>query len=113
VLARWSSTAAEVARELCFHQRFEQRAERTRNATAAIEEGHRLTWEELNGRANKLAHCLRHTGVGPDVVVALFMRRGIDLLTSVLAVFKAGGAYLPLDPDNPAQRHFQVLNQSN
>jgi amino acid adenylation domain-containing protein len=112
MLVEWNSTATEVPRDMCFQQLFERQAAQTPNALAAIHDGHRLTYEELNGRANQLARYLRNTGVGPDVIVALFMRRGIDLLTAILAAFKAGGAYLPLDPDNPAQRHFQVLNQS-
>jgi amino acid adenylation domain-containing protein len=113
MLVEWNSTTAEAPREICFQQLFERQVAQTPNALAATYDDHRVTYQELNNRANKLAHYLHNTGVGQDVIVAVFMRRGIDLLTSILAVFKAGGAYLPLDPDTPAQRHFQVLNQSN
>lgn len=71
-----------------------------------------LSYAELNTRANHLAHYLQGLGVGPDVVVGLLAPRGIDFLTAMLAIFKAGGAYLPLEPRNPTARHAQILLQS-
>src|SRR5205085_736545 len=64
MLAEWNSTAAEVPRDICFQQLFEQQVAQTPNALAAIYDGHRLTYQELNNRANKVAHYLRNTGVG-------------------------------------------------
>jgi amino acid adenylation domain-containing protein len=64
----------------------------------------RLTYRELNTRANRVAHALRAQGVGPEALVGILLERGIDLVTCILGVFKAGGAYIPLDPAYPAER---------
>src|SRR5262249_8439134 len=113
MLVAWNSNAAELPSETCFQQLFELQVGQTPDAVATVEDDQQVTYQALNGRANILARHLRKAGVGPEVIVALFMQRGIDLLTSILAVFKSGGAYLPLDPANPAQRQFQLLDQSN
>src|SRR5262249_49189530 len=109
MLVSWNSNAAELSRETCFQQLFEQQVGQTPDAVATVEGDQQVTYQALNGRANNLARHLRKAGVGPEVIVALFMKRGIDLLTSILAVFKPGGAYMPLDPANPAQRQFQLI----
>jgi amino acid adenylation domain-containing protein len=77
---------------------------RTPLTTAVICEGERLSYRELHRRANQLAHLLRELGVGPEAVVAIAVERSFDMVISLLAVLKAGGAYLPLDPDYPAER---------
>jgi amino acid adenylation domain-containing protein len=74
--------------------------------------GIQLTYRELNRRANRLAHFLVDYGIGADDVVALLDERGLDLLTAIVAVLKAGAAYLPLDPHHPEERIAQVLQQS-
>jgi len=96
----------------CFQQLFEAQVRATPGKVAVEFNNESLTYDLLNRRANRLARLLIEQGVGPDVVVALFAERSIDLLTAILAVFKAGGAYLPLDPNYPAQRIAQVLEQS-
>ncbi|RKH00252.1 amino acid adenylation domain-containing protein, partial [Corallococcus sp. CA053C] len=111
ILVEWNDTAVDVPLESCFPQLFEQQVRKTPDAVAVVHEDERVTYRELNRRANRLAAHLRSGGVGPDDVVALLLERGVGLLTSILAVFKAGGAYLPLDPHHPAQRHLQVLGQ--
>ncbi|PTR44095.1 amino acid adenylation domain-containing protein [Rhodococcus sp. OK611] len=88
---------------------FDEQAARTPESVALVFEGHALTYAEFDARANRLARHLIADGVGPDTVVALAMRRSIDLLVAVYAVVKAGGAYLPLDPDHPAERTAHVL----
>src|SRR5262249_25589607 len=71
-----------------------------------------VTYAALNRRANRLARILVREGVGPEVLVAFLADRGIDLLTAILAVFKAGGAYLPLDLLHPPERLGQIIRQS-
>lgn len=88
----------------CLHQRFEQQAEQTPERVALIVEDQRLTYRELNHRANQLAHHLQQLGAGPEVIVALYLERSPELLITLLAILKAGSAYLPLDPTWPASR---------
>jgi amino acid adenylation domain-containing protein len=95
-----------------FAQRFEAQVERSPEAVAVVCEDEQLSYRELNQRANQLAHALRTVGVGPEMLVALLAERGIPLLLSILAVFKAGGAYLPLDPAHPESRLRHVVKQS-
>ncbi|MEO5732000.1 MAG: condensation domain-containing protein, partial [Byssovorax sp.] len=112
LLVTWNATFVDVPHDRSFQELFEAQVERTPQALAAVFGDQRLTYDELNRRANGLAHHLREVGVGPDVVVALLLERSLELLISILAVFKAGGAYLPLDPDYPSSRVLQVLEQS-
>ncbi|GLY53410.1 non-ribosomal peptide synthetase [Lentzea sp. NBRC 102530] len=86
------------------HELFEQWALRTPGAIAVSAAGESLTYAELDDRASRLAHFLAGRGVGPGVVTALCFERGVDLVVAELAVLKAGGAYLPLDPGYPADR---------
>ncbi|HWS54338.1 MAG TPA: amino acid adenylation domain-containing protein [Pyrinomonadaceae bacterium] len=112
VLVEWNRTGADFPREASFAQLFEAQAARTPDAVAARCDGRSLSYRELDERANGLAWQLAERGVGPDVVVGLLAERGLDFLAAVLAVFKAGGAYLPLDPLYPAPRVVQVVEQS-
>jgi amino acid adenylation domain-containing protein len=86
------------------HRLFEQQAGQTPDRIAVVCAGQRLTYAELNGRANELAHQLRRFGLGADVPVGLFLPRSLDLAVGVLGVLKAGGAWLPLDPNYPKDR---------
>jgi amino acid adenylation domain-containing protein len=112
LLAEWNDTRADFPLHECFQQHFERQAAATPDRVAVAHEGRSLTYAELNRRANRLARALARRGVGPDTVVALLAGRGVELLTAILGVFKAGGAYLPLDPEHPPQRWRQVLRQS-
>lgn len=94
------------------HRLFEAQVERTPNNTAIIFEGESLTYEELNQRANQLAHHLHSLNVGPDVAVGVMLDRSLDLLVALLGVVKAGAAYLPLDPAYPQDRLNYMLAQA-
>jgi amino acid adenylation domain-containing protein len=104
VLEEWNRTAAGVPADRCIHELFETQAAGTPDAEAVAFEGERLTYAELNARANRLAHHLRSLGVGPDARVGICVEPSLEMVVGVLAVLKAGGAYLPLDPAYPADR---------
>ncbi|HEX2092531.1 MAG TPA: amino acid adenylation domain-containing protein, partial [Longimicrobiaceae bacterium] len=112
VLEEWNRTAAEYPADRCIHELFEAQVERTPDAEAVAFEGERLTYAELNDRANRLAHHLRERGVGPDARVAVCAGRGLEMVVGLLGVLKAGGAYVPLDPSYPAERLRYVLHDS-
>ncbi|MEU7856250.1 amino acid adenylation domain-containing protein [Nonomuraea sp. NPDC049141] len=95
----------------CLHRLFEQQADRTPDAVAVEFDGAALTYAELDRRANRLAHLLRELGVGPEVPVALHVRRSLDLPVALLGILKSGGAYVPLDPSYPQGRLTQVLDR--
>jgi len=101
----------------CLHEFFEAQARNTPEATAVVFENERLTYRELDRRANQLAHYLRKQKVGPEVLVGICLEPSLELMVGLLGVLKAGGAYVPLDPDYPPERlahmirdaHLQVL----
>ncbi|WP_326680795.1 non-ribosomal peptide synthetase [Streptomyces sp. NBC_01237] len=96
----------------CIPAVFEQHAAQTPDAVAVSFEDESLTYAELNERANRLAHLLIGQGVGPEQTVALALPRSLELVISVLAVLKTGAAYLPLDPDYPADRLTYTLTDA-
>jgi amino acid adenylation domain-containing protein len=112
VVEEWNRTDAEYPGEACVHQLFEARVERAPEACAVVFDGGELSYAELNGRANRLAHHLHALGVGPDVRVALAMPRSPELVQAELAVLKCGGVYVPLDPEHPTRRLREVLADS-
>jgi len=107
----WNDTARPEPPAV-FPELFAAQAERQPEAPAAVCGDGILTYRELDARASCLAHHLIGLGVAPGSLVALLDRRGLDLLTAILGVMKAGAAYLPLDPEHPAHRQAQVLGQS-
>jgi amino acid adenylation domain-containing protein len=111
-LVEWNQTQADFPTGALAHELFEEQARRAPDATAAVCEGSRMSYAELNRRANRLARALVEQGLAAEDVVGLLARRGFDFLTAVLAVFKAGGVYLPLDPGDPHERTRQILEQS-
>jgi amino acid adenylation domain-containing protein len=103
-LETWEAAGGAVpAEDLCLHQLFEAQAARTPGAPALLWRGESLAYSELNQRANCLAHWLRRQGIKPESRVAVLLDRTPDLVVSLLAVLKAGGAYLPLDPAYPRE----------
>jgi len=103
LFVEWNRTATEYARGQCLPQLFETQVERTPDALALVSVDSRMTYRELNHRANRLAHHLQALGVGPDVLVGLHLERSPELVVALLAVLKAGGAYVPLDPSYPKE----------
>ena len=91
---------------------FQAQAARTPHATAVVFQDTELSYEDLNGRANRLARLLIVRGVGPESLVAVVMERSADLVVALLAVVKAGGAYLPVDPGYPADRISYLLTDA-
>lgn len=96
----------------CFHHRFERHAAATPDTVALVWGETRLSYAELNARANQLAHELRDRGIGPETIVALCFERSIEMVVATLAVFKAGGAYVPLDPALPRERIAVIVDDA-
>jgi amino acid adenylation domain-containing protein len=104
LLEDWNATEKEYPFHHCIHHLFEEQAARTPAAVAVVFEGQELTYQELNIQANQLAHYLKSLGVNSEVLVGIYLERSLLVIVGLLAVLKAGGAYLPLDPDYPQQR---------
>ncbi len=104
LLVEWNDTVAEYPKDKCLHELFETQVERAPNAVAVMFEDERLTYGELNRRANQVAHHLRKRGVKAEVLVGIMMERSIEMVVGLLGILKAGGAYLPLDPAYPQER---------
>ncbi|MFJ8334374.1 amino acid adenylation domain-containing protein [Streptomyces sp. NPDC094437] len=113
VLSEWNRTARDFPRDRTTASLFEEQAGRDPDATAVEHEDVRLSYGELNARANRLAHRLIAEGVGPDVRVGLCLPRSVEMVVCLLGILKAGGAYLPLDPEHPARRLAYVVRDAS
>ncbi len=111
VLVEWNATRADYP-HACLHELFAAQAARTPEAIAVEAGEERLTYAELDGRANQLAHRLRGLGVGPEVLVGICLERVAAMLVGLLAIMKAGGAYVPIDPTYPIERQEFMLANS-
>lgn len=100
----WNLTDKVYPQPPCIHQIFEEQVERTPDAPALVFEDESLTYNELNGRANQLAHYLRSLGVGTETLVGVLMERSPELIVALMGILKAGSAYVPLDTTLPAAR---------
>ncbi|MGB8495404.1 MAG: amino acid adenylation domain-containing protein [Candidatus Acidiferrum sp.] len=103
ILYEWNDTCAEYPKA-CVHELFEQQVARHPDAIALVFEGQQLSFQEVNQRANQVAHYLRKRGVGPEVLVGVCLKRCPEMLVALLGIWKAGGAYVPLDPAYPKER---------
>lgn len=108
-----TQTQADYPRDRCIHQLIESQANQTPEATAVTFEDSSITYAELNQRANQLAHCLRSRGVIPGKRVALCLHRSVEIAIGILAILKAGAAYVPLDPTYPEARLAYCLQDSD
>jgi len=104
VLSDFNQTSADYSRDKCVHQLFEEQAARTPNAVALQFEDQELTYDQLNARANQLARHLVKVGVLPGDVVGIYMERSVEMILALLGTWKAGAAYVPLDPTFPRER---------
>ncbi|AKJ02445.1 amino acid adenylation domain-containing protein [Archangium gephyra] len=112
LLVEWNDTSTAYPADTTLHALFEQQVAQRPEATAVLFGEQKLTYAQLDARANQLAWRLRHMGVGPDALVALCLERSLELIISLLAILKAGGAYVPLDTSYPAQRLSFMLEDS-
>jgi len=112
ILRGWNRTAADYPRDACLHELFEAQVGRDPDAPAIVRGAEAMTYGELNRRANQLARRLRDSGVGPEVTVGVCAEHSPEVLVALLAVLKAGGRYLPLDPDSPPQRTALMLEDA-
>ena len=112
LLVEWNPPAETTASDDTLHEIFARQAARTPDAIALICDDARLTYRELDERAERLAGHLRSLGVAPEVIVGLCMERSIDLVVGLLAIVKAGGAYLPIDLAYPAERIAFILEDA-
>ncbi len=108
----FNNTKADYPKDKTIHQLFEEQAERTPDNIAVVYEGNKLTYRELNERANQLARVLRDKGVGSDSIVAITVERSLEMIVGIMAILKAGGAYLPIDPQYPEDRIEYMLQDS-
>lgn len=113
LLIEWNNTESAYPDNTSVHQLVEAQVERTPDAIALILEDQELSYQELNRRANQLAHYLQRLGVGPETIVALCFERSFEMVVAMLGVLKAGGAYLPLDATYPKERLAFMLADSN
>ena len=104
MVVEWNDYQAPYEQSRCIHELIEAQAARTPDAVAVAFRQERLTYHELNRRANQLAHHLRSIGIGPEVRVAISVERSFDLIIAILGTLKAGGAFVPLDPSYPLER---------
>lgn len=111
-LEQWNATSRDYARDASLPDLFETQAERTPDSDAVAFADVTLSYRELNLRANRLAHELCALGVGPGVLVGIYMERSQDLLVALLGVLKSGGAYVPLDPAYPKDRVSYMMQDS-
>src|SRR5258707_11719719 len=107
-----NATARDYPREKCFYQLFEEQVEKNPDSVAVIFERQKLTYRELNEQANQLAHHLQHMGVGPEILVGIYLERSLEMVVGLLGVLKAGGAYIPLDPAYPKERLAFILTDT-
>ncbi|MTJ23751.1 amino acid adenylation domain-containing protein [Dolichospermum sp. UHCC 0352] len=112
ILVEWNDTRADYPRHLCVHELFAAQVAKTPDNIAVIFEGQKLTYQELNHRANQVAHYLQSLGVEPEVLVGICVERSLEMIIGMLGILKAGAAYLPLDPTYPKERLSFMLSDS-
>ncbi len=111
-IKEWNNTATEYPNGKCIHQLFEEQVDKSPDAVAIVFKDKCLTYKELNIRSNRLAHHLRKQGIKAETLVAICVDRSLEMLIGILGTLKAGGTYVPLDPDYPKERIKYILENS-
>ncbi|TYQ24768.1 amino acid adenylation domain-containing protein [Pseudanabaena sp. UWO311] len=111
ILYKWNENQIPIP-DACMHQLFESQVEQSPDAIAIIGEDAQLTYQELNNRANQMAHYLQAKGVGTETLVAICIEKSTQLLVSLLGILKSGGTYIPLDPSYPHERRIDKLKNA-
>jgi amino acid adenylation domain-containing protein len=109
ILEQFNARRSVYPQQKLVHELFEEQVARTPGQTAVVYEGQSLSYEQLNARANQLAHGLRERGVGPDQRVGICMERSLEMVVGLLGILKAGAAYVPMDPAYPPERLAYML----
>ncbi|WP_235006684.1 non-ribosomal peptide synthetase [Calothrix rhizosoleniae] len=112
LLGQWNSNQVDYPQDKCIHQLFEEQVEKTPNNLAAVFEQEELTYQQLNQKANQLAHYLLANGVKPETKIGICLERSMEMLIGLLAILKAGATYIPLDPAYPQQRLEFILSDA-
>ena len=102
-ILQWGDGGTEPVQDCCVHQWFEEQAKAQPNACAVVFEGNQLSYQELNRRANQVAHYLRKRGVGPETLVGLYVERSLEMVVGLLGILKAGAAYVPIHSEYPVE----------
>ncbi|MDR4186349.1 amino acid adenylation domain-containing protein, partial [Bacillus pseudomycoides] len=112
MLLEWNETETEYPKDKCFHELFEEQVEKTPDAIAVAFEEEKITYRELNNRANQLAHYLQQCGIGTESLVGLYFERSVEMIVGLMGIWKAGAAYVPLDPSYPESRLRYILGDT-
>src|SRR5262249_14556274 len=112
VLLEWNATEKDYPHDATLAQLFEAQAKRSPDAIALVDGHERISYAELNARANRVAHRLRSLGVGPGKLVGVCVKRSWRMIVGILGTLKAGGAYVPLDPAYPKDRLMFILEDT-
>jgi amino acid adenylation domain-containing protein/non-ribosomal peptide synthase protein (TIGR01720 family) len=112
ILITFNQTDKDYPKDKCIHQLFEEQVKLYPDNIALVYENQQFTYQQLNSQANQLAHYLQNLGVKPDDLVGICLERSSELIISLLAIIKAGAAYLPLDPDYPLERLSYMIDHS-
>ncbi|TAE52311.1 MAG: amino acid adenylation domain-containing protein, partial [Nostocales cyanobacterium] len=112
LLIKWNNTLQHYPQDKCIHQLFEEQVAKKPDAIAVVFEEQKLTYLELNQKANQLANYLISLGVKPDTLVGICVERSLEMMVGILGILKAGGAYVPFDPEYPQERISYMLEDS-
>merc|ERR1739838_952853 len=104
LLVEWNNTTVDYPKDKCIHQLFEEQVEKTPDRVAVVFKDEQLTYQQLNAKANQLAHYLQSLGVKPEMLVGICVERSVEMVVGLLGILKAGGAYVPIDPTYPQER---------